>query len=35
MQTQTTIQWMDSLDQAEIEARDTEKLLLVDLFNPN
>jgi hypothetical protein len=34
MQTQHTIDWMDSVDQAEIEARDTEKLLLIDLFNP-
>lgn len=35
MQTQQKIEWMESIDQAELEARDTDKLLLVDLFNPN
>jgi hypothetical protein len=35
MKTQTKIDWMESVDQAEIEARDTAKLVLIDLFNPS
>jgi len=35
MQTHHTVNWLDSLDQAELAARDTQKLVLLDLFNPN
>jgi len=35
MQTHHTVNWLDSLDQAELAARDTQKLVLLDLFNPS
>lgn len=35
MQTHHSVKWLDSLDQAELAARDTQKLVLLDLFNPN
>jgi hypothetical protein len=35
MKTHSAVQWLESVDQAEIAARDTQKLVLIDLFNPN
>jgi hypothetical protein len=35
MQTHHTVDWLDSLDQAELVSRDAQKLALLDLFNPD
>ena len=35
MKAHAAVEWLDSVDQAELAARDTDKLVLIDLFNPN